>query len=507
MGGCSSCGPWLFKPQRARPTQSHGRTPDLQWDSEEGLDLKSSDVLLAVAPGCAPQNSGTAEQKVCEAHNGAELVEVVVHALSGNTITKLQLAPMQHVAVVKQSAQASIGVWADEQRLVWKDEILPDDSTLAACGLTEDICHVTLVHTPAQFVLAGRTDGILTLLDISKNNSVQHFPRAHAQRILSVVVDWPSRQALTTGIDKLFAIWDLASGAPAQICNGFSGSMHAVAVDWELRRVLGGFSNGSVVLFNLEDPHGCETQLGNHKGCVTSAEADWRAMRALTASYDRTLILWDLESAKALCSLEGHRGVIMGVALGWCAGLAMSCAADAALLLWDLSSGSIVSEMRGHTGTVRDLDVDWVRCRALSASSDKSVGLWSFEATLVDTEPVESDLRSNDFLFPWETPAVREAVAASPRRECRLVTMLRGHNGQVNTIRANWTSLIAMSAADDGELIVWDLIKYRALRSLWVPGNAEVTAMSIKSDAFLRESFVQGDEGQCEICSDHLQLL
>jgi WD40 repeat protein len=37
--------------------------------------------------------------------------------------------------------------------------------------------------------------------------------------------------------------------------------------------------------------------------------------QAVSASYDNTLKVWDLESGGALCSLEGHSGYVLGLAV------------------------------------------------------------------------------------------------------------------------------------------------------------------------------------------------
>lgn len=66
--------------------------------------------------------------------------------------------------------------------------------------------------------------------------------------------------------------------------------------------------------------------------------------RALFASWDHTLKVWDLDSGHELCTLRGHTGLIEDVAVGSNGRRAVSCPMDHTLKVWDLISGTIIAE-------------------------------------------------------------------------------------------------------------------------------------------------------------------
>ena len=60
--------------------------------------------------------------------------------------------------------------------------------------------------------------------------------------------------------------------------------------------------------------------------------------RAVSASEDNTLKVWDLESGRALRTLEGHSACVSGVAVTPDGKRAVSASEDKTLKVWDLET-------------------------------------------------------------------------------------------------------------------------------------------------------------------------
>lgn len=72
--------------------------------------------------------------------------------------------------------------------------------------------------------------------------------------------------------------------------------------------------------------------------------------RALTASHDKTINLYDTASGTMIHTLRGHTNNVCGLAaLG---NMAFSCSWDKTIRVWDLASGSCTSVLSGHQAAV-----------------------------------------------------------------------------------------------------------------------------------------------------------
>uniref|UniRef100_UPI00286C7A2E AAA family ATPase n=1 Tax=Archangium sp. TaxID=1872627 RepID=UPI00286C7A2E len=111
------------------------------------------------------------------------------------------------------------------------------------------------------------------------------------------------------------------------------------------------------------------TLLG-HQSRVQSCGVAADGRRALSASSDKTLKVWDLETGHALATLEGHSGSVNACALLPDGRRALSASDDKTLKVWDLETGHALATLEGHSGSVKACALLPDGLRALSASWD-----------------------------------------------------------------------------------------------------------------------------------------
>jgi len=96
--------------------------------------------------------------------------------------------------------------------------------------------------------------------------------------------------------------------------------------------------------------------------------------RAVSASFDKTLRVWDLETGECLEVLEGHNHWVLHVALTD-DGQAVSASYDKTLRIWDLTTGQCLKVLEGHTDQVRHIALTGDG-RVVSASEDGTLRIW-----------------------------------------------------------------------------------------------------------------------------------
>ncbi len=102
--------------------------------------------------------------------------------------------------------------------------------------------------------------------------------------------------------------------------------------------------------------------------------------QVVTASFDRTLKLWDLATQQSVRTMEGHTGIILTVAVSKDGTLIASGASDNTIRLWDVPKNDPVKTLNAHdaAGTALAVSLDG----QFFASGDASgvVRIWNVES-------------------------------------------------------------------------------------------------------------------------------
>jgi WD40 repeat protein len=98
--------------------------------------------------------------------------------------------------------------------------------------------------------------------------------------------------------------------------------------------------------------------------------------RAVSASHDQTLRVWDLAKGSLLHSLQGHTARVTVVAVTPDGTRAVSASDDKTVKVWDLAKGSLLRSLQGHTDLVNAVSVTPDGKLAISASSDQALKVW-----------------------------------------------------------------------------------------------------------------------------------
>ncbi|XXY54588.1 AAA family ATPase [Sorangium sp. So ce269] len=189
---------------------------------------------------------------------------------------------------------------------------------------------------------------------------------------------------------------------------------------------------------------GEERTLSGHSETVTACAVSPDGQRIVSASWDRTLKVWDLASGKLLSTLEGHSDRVNACAVSPDGQRIVSASSDSTLKVWDLASGKLLSTLEGHSDRVNACAVSPDGQRIVSASSDSTLKVW--------------DLASG-----------------------KLLSTLEGHSGEVNALAVSPDGQRIVSASNDKTLKVWDLASGKLL-STFEGHSGGVNACAVSPD-------------------------
>jgi WD40 repeat protein len=267
--------------------------------------------------------------------------------------------------------------------------------------------------------------------------------------------------------------------------DGHRSTVNVMAVTPDGQRVVSASWDRTLKVWDLASGRIIAT-LEGHNRTVTAVAVTPDGHRAVSASWDKTLKVWDITSGRAVATLEGHADLVSAVALTPDGRHAVSASLDKTLKVWDLGSGRALATLEGHSDAVWTVALTPDGQRAISASWDKTLKVWDLDSgRILRTLEGHADTVSAAAI----TPDGRRAVSASWDKTLkvwdlasgRAVATLAGHTGLVSAVAVTPDGQRAVSASWDNTLKVWDLTSGRAVATL--EGHADfIRAVAITPD-------------------------
>jgi WD40 repeat protein len=251
--------------------------------------------------------------------------------------------------------------------------------------------------------------------------------------------------------------WNDPNWKPLRTLEGPPVQVHALAFSPDSRRLAGGFANGRLVLWDVQQETPVLTSSQQHSDQVLGVAfgPDGKFLASAARFRRRTVFdalrLWDAETAEAVHELgadsagSGHTAAVNSVALSPDGRWLASGSGDQTVRLWSL-------ETRRELPALRAEHVDAVRCVAFSPDS-RQLASASYDGTVM----------------------VRDVQTG------RLLFRLEGHVGQVNSVCYSRDGSRIASGSSDRTIKVWDAATGQELLTL-EGHSGSVTCLAFSAD-------------------------
>ena len=170
-------------------------------------------------------------------------------------------------------------------------------------------------------------------------------------------------------------------------------------------------------------------RLEGHDKDVTSVSFSPDSKTLASASFDKTIKLWNVETGEEIRTLKGHNILVSSVSFSPDGEKLVSGGGDSIIKLWDIKTGEVIHTLKGHNDLVYDVSFSPDGNTLASASFDETIKLWNVKTGQV-----------------------------------RLT--LKGHHGFVSSVSFRSDGKILASGSGDGTIKLWDVGIGKEIRTL-----------------------------------------
>ena len=283
---------------------------------------------------------------------------------------------------------------------VWLWDMTTKEQIALLEGQTKDVTSITFSPN-GKLLVSASGDGTVWVWDMATKQAIAQL-EGHTDWVTSVSFSPDGRLLASASEDSTIRLWDVATkqeiaqfsqpgqntGATLRLWK--TDAVLSVAFSPDGRLLVSASKDRTIRLWRV-DTQKQIAQLQGHTNWVHPVVFSADGKLLASASRDNTARLWDVATKTQIAELKGHINWVRAVAFNSYGNLLASASEDKTVRLWDVATKTQIAQLEGHS--------TWATCVAFSpdgkflasGSGDKTIRLWEMGLVMTKAEKAKRD--------------------------------------------------------------------------------------------------------------------
>lgn len=301
--------------------------------------------------------------------------------------------------------------------------------------------------------------------------------KGHERPLTRVKFNREGDLLFTTSMDKAPTVWRAETGERLGTYRGHNGAVRDIDMTWGTERVITGSADNSAILWRADTAqklHQWEYKSpvravafapGDNMIAIATAKLMGQESNVYIHSHDMES---DAQSVEPVLVLEGHEGTVCRILWYPTGEFIITASEDRTLRKWSVETGEELDCITAHKGDIKDCQFSPDFTTIITASKDGTAKLWDFHnMDLLKTFPTDHPINSAAVspLFPHvlvgggqEASQVTTTSDRKGKFEAKFFHMVyeeefgrvKGHFGPINTVAFSPDGKWYVSGGEDG---------------------------------------------------------